>query len=204
MKLTNRPLDALAELREVLGDMKAQGAEVQVFVFVQSVAPGSTVTPRPQLDWRTLSCCRSLATRPRACVQCAQLITEETMTKKRRCLISVGILAACVCATLVVFALVPEPGVTKTNFDRIEKGMTEADAEAIFGRPSGSTLTIVDQKNGFASTIRFDAGKGCSWHGADGDVMVLFDKDRRISRATWIEHERTLLEKIHDWLRLPK
>jgi hypothetical protein len=133
----------------------------------------------------------------------AQSVTQRhAMTKKRRLLISVGILAACVCGTLVVFALLPEPGVTKANFERIQIGMTEADAEAIFGRPSGRTLVIKEDES--VATICFDPGKGCAWLGPDGDVMAFFDADGRISKANWIDHERTLLEKIRDWLRLPK
>src|SRR5690242_17913612 len=105
------------------------------------------------------------------------------MSPKRRILFSAGFLAACVCATLAVLALLPEPGVTKANFDRIEIGMTQAVAEGIFGRPSTRTLTIIhDKEKGFLSTIRFDPGKGCAWLGGDGDAMVLFDDNARISK----------------------
>lgn len=126
------------------------------------------------------------------------------MTSKRRIRLFTGFLAACVCATLAIFALLSEPGVSKARFDRIQIGMTEADAEAIFARPSGSTLTIVEKQSGSAMTICFDPGKGCAWLGGDGDAMVLFDADGRISKTTWIDHEWTLLEKMQDWLRLRK
>jgi hypothetical protein len=57
------------------------------------------------------------------------------MTKKR-CIVLAGMLAACVCLTLAVLALLPErPGVTLANIECIEKGMTLAEVEKILGGP---------------------------------------------------------------------
>ena len=60
------------------------------------------------------------------------------MTRKRLLLIAVLPLAFAV--TLGVLAMLsPNPGVTKAKFDRIEKGMTLAEVEAIFGGPGEVT-----------------------------------------------------------------
>jgi hypothetical protein len=54
------------------------------------------------------------------------------VTKKRRALIA--ILTLTIAVILGVLAMLPpRPGVTKANFDRIEKGMTLAEVEEIFG-----------------------------------------------------------------------
>jgi hypothetical protein len=59
----------------------------------------------------------------------------ESMTKNRMALIAVFLIAiAVILGALVV--LLPRPGVTKANFDRIESGMTKTKVEQIFGRPS--------------------------------------------------------------------
>jgi hypothetical protein len=55
---------------------------------------------------------------------------------RNRWILAAGTLASLACAGLVIFALLPaKPGVTWRNFDRIETGMTKADAEAILGGP---------------------------------------------------------------------
>jgi hypothetical protein len=57
------------------------------------------------------------------------------MTKKRWIVLA-GVLAACVCLTLAVLALLPpRRGVTLANIERIEKGMTLAEVEKILGGP---------------------------------------------------------------------
>ena len=71
------------------------------------------------------------------------------MTKKRWIVLA-GILAACVCATLAVLALLPpRPGVTLANIERIEKGMTLAEVEKILGGPG--EISASDPLSGFSS-----------------------------------------------------
>ena len=63
--------------------------------------------------------------------------TIQQMNRKRWFVKAVT-LAACICLGLGVFALlVPDdrPGATNANFERIEKGMTTAEVQAIFGEP---------------------------------------------------------------------
>src|ERR1035438_9324153 len=59
-------------------------------------------------------------------------LASPTMTKKR--LLLIASLPLVIVVTLGVLAMLPpRPGVTKANFDRIEKGMTRAEVEQIFG-----------------------------------------------------------------------
>jgi outer membrane protein assembly factor BamE (lipoprotein component of BamABCDE complex) len=55
------------------------------------------------------------------------------MTQKRLALIAAVSLAIAAVMVGVLVMLPPGPGVTKANFDRIEKGMTKAKVEEIFG-----------------------------------------------------------------------
>jgi hypothetical protein len=102
----------------------------------------------------------------------------------------------------------PRPGVTKANFDRIKKGMTEADAEAILGSPSQREIIIARGKapggEPMVQFIQLDEGKGCAWSGTDGDVIVHFDSDGAIASMIWRDHERMFFERIRDWIGLPK
>jgi hypothetical protein len=55
---------------------------------------------------------------------------------RNRWIVAAGGLASLVCAGLVVLAILPaRPGITWTNFNRLESGMTQAEAEAILGGP---------------------------------------------------------------------
>jgi hypothetical protein len=52
-----------------------------------------------------------------------------------------GMLGGLVCAGFLVLALLPaRPAVTLTNFDRIEVGMTQVEAEAMLGGPPKTSL----------------------------------------------------------------
>ena len=67
-------------------------------------------------------------------------VNVRTMTKTRLLLIA-GFLAACVCLPLGVAAMMQRsPGVTKANFDRLEIGMTSANAEKLLGGPANERL----------------------------------------------------------------
>jgi outer membrane protein assembly factor BamE (lipoprotein component of BamABCDE complex) len=58
------------------------------------------------------------------------------VTKTRLLLIVFLPLTAVAVSVGMLAMLPPGPGVTKANFDRIEKGMTRAQVEEIMGRPS--------------------------------------------------------------------
>src|SRR4051794_15943965 len=69
---------------------------------------------------------------------------DESATggKKHRYLICIAILATCACLGLGVLSMMPGAGISKRNFDRIEKGMTLAEVKVILGEPRG-----VDRKD---------------------------------------------------------
>lgn len=118
------------------------------------------------------------------------------MTNKRRYLISTVVIAAGVCVALAVFAMLPtHPGVTKANFDRIEKGMTRAEVEAVLGIESTPLLEI---RKWLPST------SGEVWHHADGSSATIMFDNGRVYIMHWSESTESLTDKLHRWLRLPK
>ena len=117
------------------------------------------------------------------------------MTKKRLLLIaSVPLVIVMMLGVLAL--LLPSPGVSKANFDRIEKGMTSAQVEQILG---GEAKTIEPWFGG----IRDNPGaKVAVWKADDeskaGIVLMnscVFDKE-------WRDSTETFLDKIRRWLHL--
>jgi hypothetical protein len=112
------------------------------------------------------------------------------MTKKRWIVVA-GILAACVCLTLGVLAMLPpRPGVTPANIERIEDGMTLAEVEKILGGPgpdfiSGRAAKILAWNNPHYGT----------W------VHVVFDCDNRVIGKVW-ESPETFLQRVQRLLHL--
>ena len=109
--------------------------------------------------------------------------------KKSRLLIATVPLVIVV--TLGVLAMLPpSPGVTKAKFDRIEKGMTRAEVEAIFGRPREPIPTI---------------GGWLYWDSDDGSVAAfgfeLFNDC--VTDKHWVNSTETILDKCRRWLHLP-
>ena len=94
---------------------------------------------------------------------------------KTRYLIATGLLAAFLGVIAAALTMLPEnrPTNTKTNFDRVEEGMTEAQVQAIFGRPyaqamfSGEcTHSVWDSEDGAFALVTFvgDTVRVKSWH----------------------------------------
>jgi len=111
------------------------------------------------------------------------------MTKKRWIVLA-GILAACVCLTLAVLALLPpRPGVTPANIERIEDGMTRAEVETILGGPGESLGSYLARYPTSPLIIRGGTKyRGATvWHHPhDGTyVTVYFDRDNRVVRKDW-------------------
>src|SRR5689334_17164851 len=104
------------------------------------------------------------------------------MTRKRCYLITVAILATCVCITLGVLAMLPRPCVTKEHFDRIEKGMTKAEVEEILG-------------HAFHEGVSFGAGGEMLWlQGDDDSVAEIILMDDCVSEKRWHASVGTLSE----------
>jgi hypothetical protein len=113
------------------------------------------------------------------------------MSLRRRILLSAGLLAAIVGVALgVVMLLPPRPGVTKANFDRMEKGMPIADVQEILGR------------------FDFDYEPNLilwhAWRADDGaEIVIVFGNGCVVSKS-WIDSEETIPDKLRRWLHLPK
>jgi hypothetical protein len=113
------------------------------------------------------------------------------MTKKRLALIAVLPLAIAV--TFGVLAMLPpRPRVTKANFDRVEKGMTVAEVEGIFGQ-SGELLIIEGDPR----------EEGKIWWADDGSwARVGIDEGRVTEKKHWNDSGEKFLDKIRRWLLL--
>jgi hypothetical protein len=125
------------------------------------------------------------------------------MTKKRWIVLA-GMLAACVCLTLAVLALLPpRPGVTLANIDRIENGMTRAEIEKLLG---GAGVELSDWVP--LRTINAACVTVVAWdHPHDGThVAVYFDRDNRVIGKDWKEWgpgpPETFLQKLQRLLHL--
>src|SRR5260370_1056805 len=106
------------------------------------------------------------------------------MTKKRWIVLA-GMLAACVCLTLAVLAMLPPPpGVTLPNIERIKDGMTRAEVETILGGPGESLMH--DSILSWASRQK------------ETQIIVFFDDANRVIRKDLIEFgpPETFLQKL--------
>lgn len=103
------------------------------------------------------------------------------MTKKR--LLLLAALPLVIAMTLgVLVMLPPRPGVTKANFDRIEKGMTKAQVEEIFGGEGQKTEW------------------GRYWKSDDGSGAFFQFRDHCVVYGEWYDSHETILDKIRRWL----
>ena len=117
------------------------------------------------------------------------------MTKKRRYLISVAVLAACVCVVWIVIAMLPpRPGVTKANFDRIEMGMALTEVERIFGHV-GHEVTV--RGNEHRKTIFWTETP------YNGDVAIITFSNDLACDKQW-GGGSTFLGRLRRWLHLPE
>ena len=117
------------------------------------------------------------------------------MTKKR--LLLLASLPLTIAMALGILAMLPPtPGVTKTNYDRIEMRMTKAEVEAIFGGPTDvKTFTTADE----ITTITHD------WFQLDQGKAVahIAFKDGLVVEKQWDSVPESVLDKIRRWLHLP-
>ena len=108
---------------------------------------------------------------------------------RKRWLLAAGTMAGLVGVVLFVLAMLPPgPGVTKANFDRVEKGMTRAQVVAILGKATY-------EPPGW--------GGGPYWTSNSGDeIRVRFDENQRVESMIWDDGwpSETLIEKILDRL----
>jgi hypothetical protein len=124
------------------------------------------------------------------------------MSKKRRYLISAAVLAACVCIVIGVLAMLPpQTGVTKANFDRIEKGMTEKTVEEMFG---GECQTFWRYETRVFFGHPATKQDILTWIGEDRSrATIVFDQDR-LTKKTWTQGDESAFEYFKRLIRWPR
>jgi len=115
------------------------------------------------------------------------------MTKRRKLVVASLVSALFGLGIGVVVLLPEEASVTKTNFDRIEKGMSQADVEAIFG--SGPWCPMM--------------WLGCCgihvevWKNQDGsEANITFNLDS-VDSKSWTASSESIVGKLRRWLHFP-
>jgi hypothetical protein len=137
------------------------------------------------------------------------------VTKKR--LLLFASLPLVIAVTVGVLAMLPpRPGVTKTNFDRIETGMTRAEVEDIFGGkgkewPEFWMRSDADILKGMTTQeIReIDSRERQGWDrfimrwdaNDEAQAGILIQNDCVVAKQ-WFDSNETFLDKIRRWLHL--
>jgi hypothetical protein len=84
-----------------------------------------------------------------------------------------------------------KPGVTKSNCDRIEVGMTEKEVETLLGGPA---TRVIDEFPDIPSTTK-------EWIGGNGSVVLVFSEGEVLWRPLYFK-KLTLLDRTLKWLGL--
>ena len=109
----------------------------------------------------------------------------------KKSLFLIASLAFIVVVALGVLSIIPpRPGVTKANFDRIERGMTKAEVEAIFG----------ERGNWWDGAAQM--GQAMCWTAKDGSGAVVEFVDECVEIKQWADSHETILDKARRWLHL--
>jgi hypothetical protein len=109
---------------------------------------------------------------------------ESNMATKKRLLLLASV-PLTIAVTLGVLAMLPpSPGVTKSNFDRIQEGMTNTQVEAIFGREGQRTEW------------------GRYWKADDGSGAFFQFRDHCVVYAEWYDSHEPILNKFCRWIHL--
>jgi hypothetical protein len=117
--------------------------------------------------------------------------------------LAIAFLALTIGGAIGVFVLArPTPGITYSNFSRLEQGMTRRQVEALLGQSNAKT-------HGLEGNIAFPfavlpATGWTNWQNEAGDsVSIHFDADDCVNLTTWNSwsDDRTRWEKLRD--RLP-
>ena len=88
-----------------------------------------------------------------------------------------------------------EPGVTRANVARVQKGMTEAEVDAIFaGRKTRATEMPGVARNTSDRKIKH-------WYGSAGEVAVYFDAGAKVDHKDFVpSRPPTFVETLQGWL----
>src|SRR5690349_11513683 len=110
------------------------------------------------------------------------------MWNRRRLLLFASLPVALV-LSLAVTKLIPYPGVTKANLNRVATGMTKAQVQEIFGR------------EGIAWDGLVEKGRADYWLADEtSGALILFVDDRVVDKQ-WMATRETIHEKVLRWLR---
>ena len=112
----------------------------------------------------------------------------------RRNLIAAGIVAACVGVGLGVLATLPESRISKMTYERIKKGMTAEQVQAVVGMPPTDEIAVRD-----AGHMSLHA----AWTNPDGSGFAVFVDEAGLYEKTWYDSNETIGEKIRRWVRWP-
>jgi hypothetical protein len=130
--------------------------------------------------------------------------------RRRNLLVALAVLA--VVAAAVILLRLPRDPITWKNFDRILKGMTRAEVEAILGPPNVTWAGLNKlQQEDFEPTPAIapwgnhnppspDEENGGFWLGNAGAMGVSFENDRAVWKA-WRPHAGPLTRLRRQWHR---
>ena len=114
---------------------------------------------------------------------------DSNMATRKR-LILIASLPLVIAVALGVLAMLPPgPGVTKANFDRIEKGMTMVEVKRIFGEEGTPFLM-------------WSARDWKCWQADDGSDAFVEVVDDCAGEKHWTDSNETFFNKIRRWLHL--
>jgi hypothetical protein len=120
---------------------------------------------------------------------------------RRRPLLGVCLLAATGVAAVVGWWAVSVPaGVNRLSYLRIHHGMRREQVEAILGGPEGDYQTDGKNRAHCEGGLHQIGRRLAFWYGDDGDVLITFDQDRRVSRSEWRPRHPTAMDKMLRWL----
>ena len=112
---------------------------------------------------------------------------------KKRYLISSSILALFVGLVLVVLSMLPaRPGVTKSNFGRIERGMKFGDVNAIFGKIHGLDELPLQPAMPGNQNVQFVL----AWASDDGAMAIIAFENEVVIGTTWQDSTETVFAKV--------
>jgi hypothetical protein len=114
------------------------------------------------------------------------------MSKRKRYIVAafVASILVAIVAWIVVENLPPTPGITQTNFDRIEKGITKEEVEAILGEPAFSRVKT-----------RTPGNVVHMWKSPSGSLAtVAFSEDGKVIRKSWPADDESIFRKFRRWL----
>jgi hypothetical protein len=125
--------------------------------------------------------------------------SERTGAKllSRKHWIVLCLVAGLAVAGIVWFVFVPRPGITIANFERVQRGMTEDEVDAILGLPGKQSNDEYNQSPGKTDRL-------IVWDSKDVTVFVFFDKyeERVVDTQSYSNHHDTAIARVRAWLGL--